>query len=90
VLAAAIDNLDAGELANLVASRAQHAFGSVADFRARLPARASIGDEAGYTVGSRYFLVEVRARQGETLARARALIDRSPGTGTTIVWQTIE
>jgi general secretion pathway protein K len=90
VLAAAIENLDAGELANLVASRAQHAFASVADFRARLPAHASIGDEAGYAVGSRYFLVEVRARQGETLARARALIDRSPGTGTTIVWQTIE
>ncbi|MGE5170260.1 MAG: type II secretion system minor pseudopilin GspK [Rudaea sp.] len=90
VLAAIIDNLDPGELATLVASRAQHAFGSIADFRARLPAHASIGDEAMYTVGSRYFLVEVRARQGETRARARALIDRSPRSAATIVWQTIE
>jgi type II secretory pathway component PulK len=43
-----------------------------------------------YSVGSRYFLVEVRARQGETRASARALVDRSPRGAATIVWQTIE
>jgi general secretion pathway protein K len=90
VLAAAIGDLDPGEIATLVASRAQHAFGSIADFRARVPGHASIGDEAMYTVGSRYFLVEVRARQGETRARARALIDRPSQGAATIVWQTIE
>ncbi|HEX6138432.1 MAG TPA: type II secretion system minor pseudopilin GspK, partial [Casimicrobiaceae bacterium] len=45
VLAATIDDVEPGALAALIASRAQHPFASLADFRERLPAGASIGQE---------------------------------------------
>ena len=90
LLAASLDNIEAAQLAALVASRVTHPFGTVAEFRARLPAGASLGDEAMYSVGSRYFLVTVRARQGETVAQARALIERAEHAWPAIVWQTIE
>lgn len=90
VLGASLDNIEPAALAALVASRAEHPFASIADLRARLPAGVSIGDESMYAVGSRYFLVMVRARQGETVARARALIARGGNGWPAIVWQTIE
>ena len=90
VLAASVDNLEPAALAALMASRAEHPFASIADFRARLPAGATIGDETMYDVASRYFLVTVRARQGETVAQARALIERSGGAWPAVVWQTLE
>jgi general secretion pathway protein K len=90
VLAASVDGLDATGLSALLASRAQKPFTGVADFRTRLPQGASIGSEAGFDVGSRYFLVTVVARQGDTRAQARALLDRSKGAWPTIVWQTFE
>jgi hypothetical protein len=43
-----------------------------------------------YTVKSRFFLVSVRARQGDTVAQARALIDRAGSASPRVVWQTIE
>ena len=90
LLAASLDNIAPAQLTALVASRVAHPFGTVAEFRARLPAGASLGDEAMYSVGSRYFLVTVRARQGETVAQARALIERAEHAWPAIVWQTIE
>ena len=51
---------------------------------------ASIGDEAMYTVKSRYFLVDVNARQGDAIAQAHALIDRGGNTSSRVVWQTVE
>jgi general secretion pathway protein K len=90
LLAAAIGNVGADQITALVASRAQRPFDSIADFRARLPAGAAIGDETMYAVKSDYFLVTVRARQGETLAQARALISRAGNTTPSIVWQTLE
>jgi general secretion pathway protein K len=90
LLAASLDNVDAAQLAALVASRVEHPFTSIADFRARLPPTASLGDEAAYSVGSRYFQVTVRARQGETVAQARALIERSTDAWPAVVWQTVE
>jgi len=90
LLAAAIRNLDPTALAALVASRRVHPFTSIADFRARLPSGASLGDETMYSVGSHYFLARVRARQGETVAQARALIERPANGWPTIVWQTVE
>ena len=90
LLAASLDNIEPAQLAALVASRVAHPFGTVAEFRARLPAGASLGDETMYSVGSRYFLVTVRARQGETVAQARALIERAEHAWPAIVWQTIE
>jgi general secretion pathway protein K len=90
VLAASLSNIDPGALAALLASRSVEPFATIADFRQRLPTGTSIGDEAMYTVKSRFFFVVVRARQGETIAQARALIDRG-GTGwPRIVWQAIE
>lgn len=89
-LLAASLNVDPATLAPLVASRAGRPFTSLADFRERLPAAATLGDEAMYAVSSQYFLVTVRARQGDTVAQARALIHRT-GTGwPVVVWQTIE
>ena len=89
-LAASIGNVDAGAMAQLIASRAERPFASLADFRERLPAGASIGDEAMYTVKSRYFLVSVRARQGDTIAQAHALVDRGGSASSRVVWQTVE
>jgi general secretion pathway protein K len=87
VLAASLANATPDAVAALVASRARQPFVSVQDFRTR--AGVAIGDEATYAVASRYFIVTVRARQGETIARARALIARTGGASA-VVWQTIE
>jgi general secretion pathway protein K len=90
VLAAAVDGLDAGALPALVADRARKPFGSIGDFRSRLPSGASIDNEGGFAMSSDYFLVSVFARQGETRAQAHALLKRDKGVWPTIVWQTIE
>ncbi len=90
LLAASIQNLAPTALAALVASRRTRPFTSIADFRSRLPSSVSLGDETMYSVGSHYFLVNVRARQGETVAQARALIERSGNGWPAIVWQTVE
>ena len=89
LLAASIANIEPAQVAALIAGRVQRPFTSIADFRERLPPGSSIGDDSMYSVASNYFLVTVRARQGETVARARALIERN-GTWPSIVWQTIE
>ena len=90
VLAASVANVDSGAMAQLIASRGERPFASLTEFRERLPGGASIGDEAMYTVKSRYFLVEVRARQGDTVAEAHALIDRGANATSRVVWQTVE
>ena len=90
LLAASLAIPDPGQLAALVASRAQQSFASVAAFRERLPSGVALGDEAMYAVASRFFLVTVRARQGDTIAQARALIERGGNAWPRIVWQTIE
>jgi general secretion pathway protein K len=92
VLAAVADGLGrAGALA-LAATREQRPFASVADFRSRLP-RADIAvDETQVDVRSNWFEVSIEARQGETLARARAMLKRSGTAGEwpAVVWQTVE
>ena len=90
VLAASIANVDATAMTRLIASRAERPFASLAEFRERLPGGASIGDETMYTVKSRYFLVDVNARQGDAIAQAHALIDRGGNTSSRVVWQTFE
>jgi len=90
VLAASVEGLDATGLSALLASRAEKPFTGVPDFRTRLPQGASIKSEAGFDVGSKYFLVTVIARQGDTRAQARALLERGKGAWPTIVWQTLE
>jgi len=90
VLAAAIPGLSADALATLVAERARKPFATLADLRARLPSGATIPDETTLGTGSSYFLVSVRARQGETLAQARALLHRDGREWPIVVWQTLE
>lgn len=90
VLAAAVGGLDGDRLAALVTDRARKPFTTIAEFRGRLPPGTVIGDETAYAVSSRYFLVTVRARQGETLAQARALIQRNGVERPAIVWQIVE
>jgi general secretion pathway protein K len=92
VLMAAIDGLDAAGAAALVATRSQTPFSSVADFRTRLQGRQLKVDETLLTVRSDWFAVTIEARQGDTLARARAVIRRSSlaGEWPVVVWQTVE
>jgi general secretion pathway protein K len=90
VLAAAIPGMSADALATLVAERARKPFATLADFRSRLPSGATIPDETTLGTGSSYFLVSVRARQGETLAQARALLRRDGREWPIVVWQTLE
>jgi len=92
VLVAAIGGLDATGAAALVASRTQTPFGSIADFRSRLPRSDLNIDETILAVRSDWFVVSIEARQGDTVARARALFRRSAAAADwpTVVWQTIE
>lgn len=90
VLAAAIPGLTADALSALVADRAAKPFATLADFRARLPAGATVPNEAALSVSSSYFLVSVRARQAGTLAQARALLRRDGREWPIVVWQILE
>ena len=90
VLAAIVDRLDGAGLGTLVASRTRKPFQSVAEFRARLPAGATLPSEEALSVKSDYFYVTVEARQGATVARARALLRRGGGTTPLVVWQVVE
>ena len=90
VLASIIDGLDGDRLAALVADRAAKPFTSISDFRARLPKGVSLSSDSALSVKSGFFYVTVEARQGETIARARALLRRGPGAPTAIAWQVVE
>jgi general secretion pathway protein K len=89
LLAAALQGLGRDEANALVADRRARPFASVADFHSRLPAGTSAGDLARFAVGSEYFLVEVRAQEGDTLADASALVHVREGA-VTIVWQRVD
>jgi len=92
VLSALVPGLDrAGALA-LVDKRTQTPFVSVFDFRARLARPDLLFDESLVDVKSAWFEVSIEARQGETLARARALLRRaaSGSEWPSVVWQTVE
>ena len=71
-------------------TRAQAIRDAVAIFaRDCRPARP-FPNETTLGVASSYFLVSVRARQGETLAQARALLRRDGREWPIVVWQTLE
>ncbi len=90
VLAAVVDGAGPEALAGLVTSRANKPFTTVAEFRARLPSGASLASELGLAVRSDYFYATVEARQGTTLGRARALLQRRAGAWPAVVWQVVE
>ncbi len=90
VLASVVDGVSAESLAALVAGRSTKPFTTVAEFRARLPAGATLPTDLGLTVRSDYFYATVEARQGTTLGRARALLHRQPGAWPAVLWQVVE
>jgi general secretion pathway protein K len=90
VLAAMVDKLSGEDLAKLVAARALKPFLNVAEFRAQLPQPALLGGDETLSVYSDYFYVTIEARQGASLARARALLRRRGGEWPDIVWQIVE
>jgi general secretion pathway protein K len=92
VLAAVFGDRGGATVAALVAAREARPFNSLGDLRARVP-QAEIGpNEVSLAVRSEYFLVSVEARQGTTLARARALLHRRSVARAwpEVVWQVIE
>lgn len=89
VLAALLPSLDGDAIATIVAARRDKPYASVDDFVTRNGMRAPAIETAGLGVGSRHFLVSVRARQGRAEVRAEALIARG-GPMPTVVWQVID
>lgn len=89
VLAAALPGLTTDALAALMTERSRMPFASLSDLRSRLPG-VTIPDETTLGTSSSYFLVSVRARQGETRAQARALLRRDGREWPIVVWQTLE
>lgn len=79
VLRAVLPPGAAAGVGGLLQARAERPFTDLADFRAHLAEGAADLDEADYSVGSRYFLLRLEVRQGRSLARGTALLDRSGG-----------
>jgi general secretion pathway protein K len=90
VLAASLSGVTDDALGGLVSERVTRPFTSVSDFRSRLPQGAVIDDERAFSVSSSYFVVTVRAHQGDAVAQARALLKRVQGAWPVVVWQTLE
>ena len=92
VLRALVPGMDSDAAAKLVADRQQTPFGSIADFKSRLPHPEALVDETVLDVKSDWFEISIEARQGDTIARARALLRRSASGSAwpVVVWQTVE
>jgi general secretion pathway protein K len=92
VIAAIVDNLGSDGLASFVAKRDRAPFATLNDFRAALPPDAKLADASLLEVHSSWFYVTVEARQGTTIARARALLHRGAAGSVwpAIEWQVIE
>lgn len=90
VLASLFPTLDADALAALMAMRHDAPFTSIEDFRTRAARSAAALDTSGLVVGSRHFLVSVRARQGDAVVDARALVARGEGGVPRVVWQVLD
>jgi general secretion pathway protein K len=90
VLAAAIPGLSGDALGSFVQARSGKPFSTLAEFRFRLPPGSTMPDERTLALASDYFLATVIARQGDTVARGRALLRRRSGAWPQVLWQTIE
>jgi general secretion pathway protein K len=92
VLMAAVGGLDAAGATALAASRATAPFTSLSDFRGRLKRPNLSVDESQLSITSDWFVVTIAAQQGDTTARARALLRRASTVGAwpAVVWQTVE
>jgi general secretion pathway protein K len=92
VLVAAIDGLDAAGATALITTRVGTPFTNLGDFRGRLQRPNLRIDESTLSVTSDWFVVTINAQQGDTTARARALLRRSTTAGAwpSVIWQTVE
>lgn len=90
VLTAILDDAAPEAIASIVSGRQQRPFTTVAEFRARLPQGVHLASEEMLDVKSRYFEVTVEARQGASVARARALVRRDVDRWPAVVWQVVE
>ncbi len=90
VLSAIVGNLSGDAAAALVAGRAKKPYTTIAEFRARLPPGSALAAEDALSVKSDYFLATIEARQGQTRARARALLHRGGSAWPTVIWQVVE
>ena len=92
VLRALVPGMDTDAASKLTTDREQTPFATVADFKSRLPRPEVPIDETVLDVKSDWFEISIEARQGDTIARARALLRRA-GSGSAwpvVVWQTVE
>jgi len=90
VLAALLPSLDAEGIAAIVAMRRDKPFSTVDDFRARVSRGTAAPDTTGLGVASRHFLVSVRARQGEAVVIAEALLVRDGRAAPRVAWQVLD
>jgi len=90
VLTAVFDDASRDGIESLIAGRAKKPYTTIAEFRARLPDGVRLASEEMLDVKSSFFEVTVEARQGASVARARALLHRDPGRWPSIVWQVVE
>ena len=90
VLAVALPSLDSEAIAAIVAARRERPYTTLEDFRARTARGTATADTTGLSVGSRHFLVTVVARQGHAVARAQALVARSDGQRSSVIWQVVD
>lgn len=90
VLAAIVENAGGDAVAALVAGRIQKPYTTIAEFRARLPQGSTLVGEESLAVKADHFYVTIEARQGATLARARALLRRGGSEWPAVVWQIVE
>lgn|GEM_PF-301129 len=89
-LRAAFADISDDDLNKIMADRDKHPFYSLTDFRRRLPPNARLSADEGLGVSSGYFLVTVRARQGNARSQAQALLHLSADRWPEIVWKTVE
>ncbi|MDR0251312.1 MAG: type II secretion system minor pseudopilin GspK [Burkholderiales bacterium] len=89
-LKAIFDDISDDDLNKILAERGNRPFYSLAEFRRRLPPDVHTFSEEGLGVSSRYFLVTIRARQGDTRIQAQALLRRDAKRWPEIVWKTVE
>ena len=73
-----------------IAERARKPFTTMGELRERMPRGVTLPEGASFAFASSYFIVSVRSRQGESVARARALLKRDGRTWPTVVWQVLE
>ena len=90
VLASIVDDANGAVIATLIADRTRRPYTTIAEFRARLPQGARLASEDGLAVKSDHFIVTIEARQGDTLARVRALLRRGGDGWPALVWQVVE